>query len=54
MNSLNQTIYFLRRVFEADFSDELSPGYLHHESEVIWLDPEPGLKSQCQVRRADS
>ena len=40
MNSLNQTIYFLRRVFEADLVDELSPGYLHHESEVIWLDPE--------------
>jgi two-component system, LytTR family, response regulator len=38
MNSLNQTIYFLRRVFEEDFEDELSPGYVHHESELIWLD----------------
>lgn len=40
MNSLNQTIYFLRRVFEEDFNDDLSPGYVHHESEIIWLDPE--------------
>jgi DNA-binding SARP family transcriptional activator len=39
-NSLNQTTYFMRRVFEEDFSDDLSPGYVHHESEVIWLDTE--------------
>jgi DNA-binding SARP family transcriptional activator len=39
VNSLNQTIYFMRRVFEEDFNDDLSPGYVHHESEVIWLDP---------------
>ena len=40
MNSLNQTVYFMRRVFEEDFNDDLSPGYLHHDSEVIWLDRE--------------
>jgi len=39
-NSLNQTIYFMRRVFEEDFKDDLSPGYVHHESEVVWLDQE--------------
>jgi DNA-binding SARP family transcriptional activator len=39
-NSLNQTIYFLRRVFEEDYSDDLSPGFLHHDSDVVWLDPE--------------
>jgi ATP/maltotriose-dependent transcriptional regulator MalT/DNA-binding SARP family transcriptional activator len=38
LNSLNQTVYFLRRVFEPDYKDDLSPGYLHHESDVIWLD----------------
>ncbi len=37
-NSLNQTVYFLRRVFEPDYKDDLSPGYVHHESDVIWLD----------------
>ena len=40
LNSLNQTVYFLRRVFEEDYVDDLSPGYVHHESEIIWLDPE--------------
>lgn len=40
VNSLNQTIYFMRRVFEEDFNEDLSPGYVHHESEVIWLDSE--------------
>ena len=30
-NSLNQTVYFLRRVFEPGFSDETSPGYIHHD-----------------------
>jgi ATP/maltotriose-dependent transcriptional regulator MalT/DNA-binding SARP family transcriptional activator len=38
VNSLNQTVYFLRRVFEPAFSDDLSPGYIHHDSDVLWLD----------------
>ena len=40
VNSLNQTLYFLRRVFEEDYSDDLSPGYVWHDSDVLWLDPE--------------
>ena len=40
VNSLNQTVYFLRRVIEEDYSDDLSPGYVHHDSDVVWLDPE--------------
>jgi DNA-binding SARP family transcriptional activator len=40
VNSLNQTLYFLRRVFEPHYQEDLSPGYVHHDSEVIWLDPE--------------
>jgi DNA-binding SARP family transcriptional activator len=40
VNSLNQTLYFLRRIFEEDYKEDLSPGYVHHDSEVIWLDPE--------------
>jgi DNA-binding SARP family transcriptional activator len=39
-NSLNQTVYFLRRVFEPSYVEDLSPGYVHHDSEVLWLDPE--------------
>jgi DNA-binding SARP family transcriptional activator len=40
LNSLNQTVYFLRRVLEEPYVDDLSPGYLHHDSDLIWLDPE--------------
>ena len=37
-NSLNQTVYFLRRVFEPNYVDDLSPGYLRHETDLLWLD----------------
>ena len=40
VNSLNQTIYFLRRVFEEEYVEDLSPGYVHHDSDVVWLDPD--------------
>ena len=38
LNSLNQTVYFLRRVFEPDYRDETSPMYLGQDGETIWLD----------------
>jgi DNA-binding SARP family transcriptional activator len=38
LNSLNQTVYFLRRVLEENYVDDLSPGYLRHGSDLIWLD----------------
>jgi len=38
LNSLNQTVYFLRRVFEPTYREDTSPGYMRHESDVIWLD----------------
>jgi LuxR family maltose regulon positive regulatory protein len=38
LNSLNQTVYFLRRVLEEEYVDDLSPGYLHHDSDLLWLD----------------
>jgi DNA-binding SARP family transcriptional activator len=38
LNSLNQTVYFLRRVFEPAYREDLSPGYVRHESDVVWLD----------------
>jgi DNA-binding SARP family transcriptional activator len=40
LNSLNQTVYFLRRVFEPNYQDDVSPGYLQHDSNVLWLDRE--------------
>ena len=51
INSLNQTLYFLRRVFEEDYSDDLSPGYVHHDSDVIWLDPELVSSRSVECRR---
>jgi DNA-binding SARP family transcriptional activator len=40
VNSLNQTTYFLRRAFEPDYKETTSPGYLHHGSDLLWLDEE--------------
>jgi LuxR family maltose regulon positive regulatory protein len=40
INSLNQTVYFLRRVFEPGFREDESPGYVHQDGETIWLDSE--------------
>jgi DNA-binding SARP family transcriptional activator len=37
-NSLNQTVYFLRRVFEPSYVEDLSPGYVRHQSDLLWLD----------------
>jgi DNA-binding SARP family transcriptional activator len=51
VNSLNQTIYFLRRVFEDPYSDELSPGYVHHDSDVVWLDSELVTSRSLECRR---
>jgi DNA-binding SARP family transcriptional activator len=38
LNSLNQTVYFLRRVFEPEFRDDETPGYVGQDGETIWLD----------------
>jgi DNA-binding SARP family transcriptional activator len=38
VNSLNQTVYFLRRVFEPEYEDDTSPGFLHQESDLVFLD----------------
>jgi DNA-binding SARP family transcriptional activator len=40
LNSLNQTVYFLRRVLEPTYSEAVSPGYLVHDANVLWLDRE--------------
>lgn len=50
VNSLNQTVYFLRRVLEKDYVDDLSPGYLHHDADMIWLDRElvASRSNQCR------
>jgi DNA-binding SARP family transcriptional activator len=40
LNSLNQTVYFLRRVFEPEYADSTTPGYVGQDGETIWLDAE--------------
>lgn len=51
VNSLNQTVYFLRRVLEEDYVDDLSPGYLHHDSDLIWFDRELVSSRSNECRR---
>jgi DNA-binding SARP family transcriptional activator len=38
INSLNQSVYFLRRVFEPDYTEESSAGYVRQDSDLLWLD----------------
>jgi DNA-binding SARP family transcriptional activator len=40
LNSLNQTVYFLRRLFEPEYKEDTSPVYVAQDSETIWMDPE--------------
>jgi DNA-binding SARP family transcriptional activator len=49
LNSLNQTVYFLRRVFEPNYEEDTSPGYVGQDGETIWLDPElvEGRSRRC-------
>lgn len=37
-NSLNQTLYFLRRDIDPWYDDAGSPNYVTYESEILWLD----------------
>jgi ATP/maltotriose-dependent transcriptional regulator MalT/DNA-binding SARP family transcriptional activator len=46
-NSLNQSAYFLRRIFEPATDDDDSAGYLRSRADLIWLDNElVGCRSQ--------
>ena len=55
VNSLNQTVYFLRRVLEENYVDDLSPGYLHHDSDLdlarsaIWSESKQRMPTADQV-----
>jgi ATP/maltotriose-dependent transcriptional regulator MalT/DNA-binding SARP family transcriptional activator len=40
VNSLNQTVYFLRRVFEERYREDESANYVQHDGEIVRLDPE--------------
>lgn len=50
VNSLNQTVYFLRRVFEPHFREDESAEYVKHDGEIVRLDPSlvSSQSSRCQ------
>jgi DNA-binding SARP family transcriptional activator len=51
LNSLNQTVYFLRRVFEPAYKEDVSPGYVAQDTETVWLDSEllNSRSNTCQM-----
>jgi DNA-binding SARP family transcriptional activator len=57
-NSLHQTIYFLRRVFEPDYREGLSAGYVTYDGELIALSEAlcDSLSRRCwrAIRRIDA
>jgi DNA-binding SARP family transcriptional activator len=57
-NSLNQTVYFLRRVFEPGFAEDTTPGYVHHHSDLVWLDSElvssRSIATRAAIRAVES
>jgi DNA-binding SARP family transcriptional activator len=38
-------------VLEEEYVDDLSPGYLHHDSDLIWLDPDLVSSRSNECRR---
>jgi two-component SAPR family response regulator len=55
-NSLNQTLYFLRRDIDPWYEDGVSANYVRYESELMWLDKElvsvDSIDFQEEARRA--
>ncbi len=39
-NSLNQTLYFLRREIDEWYEDGVSVDYIHYEGDLLWIDEE--------------
>jgi DNA-binding SARP family transcriptional activator len=38
VNSLNQSVYFLRRVFEPHYTEDTTAGYVQQDTDLLWLD----------------
>lgn len=49
VNSLNQTLYFLRRLIDPTYDEDTSPAYILNSGEVVWLD---GDLVESRSRRA--
>ena len=48
LNSLNQTLYFLRRDIAPDYDDDFSVNYIRLEGDLIWLDREMSTVDSVQ------
>ena len=44
-------VYFLRRVLEENYVDDLSPGYLRHDGDIVWLDGDLVTSRSNECRR---
>lgn len=49
VNSLNQTLYFLRRLIDPAYKEDTSPAYILNSGELVWLD---GDLIESRSRRA--
>lgn len=49
LNSLNQTLYFLRRLIDPTYREDVSPAYVLNSGELVWLD---GDLIESRSRRA--
>ena len=48
-NSLNQTLYFLRREIDPWYEDDVSIEYVFFEGDLLWLDPESSQSREFRV-----
>ncbi len=47
-NSLNQSLYFIRREVDPWYEDDVSADYIHYEAELLWLDPSLTLVASAE------
>jgi two-component SAPR family response regulator len=50
-NSLNQTVYFLRRHIDPWYEEDVSVDYVHARGDVLWLDPEMTTVDSAEFER---
>jgi DNA-binding SARP family transcriptional activator len=53
-NSLNQSLYFLRREIDPWFEEDLAVDYVHFEGDLIWLDPSLVASASAEFVRTAS
>jgi DNA-binding SARP family transcriptional activator len=51
VNSLNQTLYFLRRLIDPAYKEDVAPAYILNSGEVVWLDADLIESRSRRVRK---